>query len=108
VGQPPCWIEVKSVTLVQQGVARFPDAPTLRGQRHVRELMRAVQEGQRAAVVFVVQREDAERLVPHDENDPAFGRALRQAARAGVEVYAWRCRVGLDAIQLADAIPVQL
>ena len=48
--------------------------------------MRAVQEGQRAAVVFVVQREDAERLVPHDENDPAFGRALRQAARAGVEL----------------------
>lgn len=108
LGQPPCWIEVKSVTLVQGGVARFPDAPTLRGQRHVRELMRAVQEGQRAAVIFVVQREDAERLAPHDVNDPDFGRALRQAARAGVELYAWRCRVRLDEVQLADAIPVQL
>ena len=107
-GETPCWIEVKSVTLVVAGVARFPDAPTLRGQRHVRELTRAVGKGERAAVVFVVQRDDAEYFVPHDEADPAFGRALREAAQAGVEVYAWRCRVSREAIQLADAIPVRL
>ena len=107
-GEGPCWIEVKSVTLVVAGVARFPDAPTLRGQRHVRELTRAVGKGERAAVVFVVQRDDAEYFVPHDEADPAFGRALREAAQAGVEVYAWRCRVSREAIQLADAIPVRL
>ncbi len=107
-GQAPCWVEVKSVTLVQDGTARFPDAPTLRGRRHVGELTLAVEQGERAAVVFVVQRDDAERLTPHDDNDPAFGRALRQAVRAGVEVYAWRCQVGLDVVQLADAIPVQL
>ncbi len=107
-GEGPCWIEVKSVTLVVAGVARFPDAPTLRGQRHVRELTRAVGQGERAAVVFVVQRDDAEYFVPHDEADPAFGRVLREAAQAGVEVYAWRCRVSREAIQLADAIPVEL
>jgi sugar fermentation stimulation protein A len=106
-GAAPCWVEVKSVTLVVAGAARFPDAPTLRGQRHVRELTRAVKGGARAAVVFVVQRDDAEHFTTHDEADPAFGRALREAVQAGVEVYAWRCRVSREAIQLAGAIPVR-
>jgi sugar fermentation stimulation protein A len=106
--QSPCWVEVKSVTLVTRGTARFPDAPTLRGQRHVRELARVVEQGARAAVVFVVQRDDATQLRPHDEADPAFGRALRHAARAGVEVHAWRCRVSQEEIQLSAAIPVRL
>ena len=104
----PCWIEVKSATLVEAGTARFPDAPTLRGQRHVRELVQAAENGDRAAVLFVVQREDALRFAPHDEADPAFGHVLRQGARAGVEVYAWRCRVSQDAIQLIGTIPVSL
>lgn len=106
--RPPCWIEVKSVTLVEKGTARFPDAPTTRGQRHLRELICAVEKGNRAAVAFVVQREDAERFAPHDQADPAFGHILRQAVRAGVEVYAWRCRVSREAIQLLDTIPVLL
>ena len=106
--QPPCWIEVKSATLVEAGVARFPDAPTLRGQRHVRELVQAVENGDRAAVLFIVQREDASHFAPHDEADPAFGRVLRQSARAGVAVYAWRCRVSHKAIQLIGTIPVRL
>jgi len=106
--QPPCWVEVKSVTLVENGVALFPDAPTARGQRHVRELMRAVEQGDRAVVVFVVQRDDATGFAPHDEADPAFGEVLRQAAQAGVGVYAWRCRVGREEIRLMDAIPVVL
>jgi len=107
-GLPPCWIEVKSVTLVEEGVARFPDAPTLRGRRHLEELIEIVQAGERAAVVFVVQREDAERFAPHDEADPAFGAALRRAAQAGVEVHAFRCHVSREAIRLTAAIPVLL
>jgi sugar fermentation stimulation protein A len=103
-----CWIEVKSVTLVEEGIARFPDAPTLRGQRHLRELMHAVQQGERAAAMFVVQRDDAHAFAPHDQADPVFGQTLRQAARAGVEVYAWRCRVTLEGTALMDTIPLIL
>jgi sugar fermentation stimulation protein A len=107
---PACWIEVKSVTLIdpKTGTAHFPDAPTLRGRRHVNELVRAVENGARAAVVFVVQREDAQRFEPHDQADPTFGQALRQAAQAGVEVHAWRCHVSRNVIRLADTIPVVL
>jgi sugar fermentation stimulation protein A len=108
LADPSCWIEVKSVTLVEKGTARFPDAPTLRGQRHLGELLGAVQRGDRAAVVFVVQRDDAQRFAPYDEADPDFGQILRQAAQAGVEVHAWRCRVSTEAIQLLDAISVIL
>jgi len=106
--EPPCWLEVKSVTLVENGIARFPDAPTLRGQRHVRELIGAVKSGDRAAVLFVIQRDDAQCFAPYDEADPGFGQVLRQAAEAGVEVHAWRCRVNRKAIQLLDTIPVML
>jgi sugar fermentation stimulation protein A len=105
---PRCWIEVKSVTLVEDSTAMFPDAPTLRGQRHVRELMDAVKNGERAAIVFVVQRDDPKRFEPHDQADPEFARTLRKANMAGVEVYAWRCRVTRKAIDLAGTIPVAL
>lgn len=104
----PCWIEVKSVTLVEKGIARFPDAPTLRGQRHVKELRRAVERGDRAAVVFVIQRDDATAFAPHDEADPDFGKTLREAIQAGVELHAWRCRVSLQAIELVAAVPALL
>jgi sugar fermentation stimulation protein A len=107
-GRPVCWIEVKSVTLVEEGVARFPDAPTRRGRRHVRELMGAVARGERAAVIFVVQREDARCFSPYDRADPEFGRVLREAATNGVEVRAWHCQVSLKAIRLAESIPVLL
>ena len=105
---PPCWLELKSVTLVEGGVARFPDAPTLRGKRHVHELITAVRAGDRAAVLFVVQRDDAERFTPHHAADAQFSQALEQAAKAGVEVLAWRCRVSLQSIQLEKTIPVAL
>jgi sugar fermentation stimulation protein A len=107
-GKPTCWIEVKSATLVEDGIARFPDAPTKRGQRHVRELMGAVAQGERAAVIFVVQREDARCFAPHDQADPDFGQMLRAAAANGVEVYAWRCQVNLKAIRLEEPVPVLL
>ena len=102
------WLETKSVTLVESGVARFPDAPTARGSRHVRELVRSVEEGMRAAVVFVVQRSDARAFMPHDGADPVFGEALRTAAAVGVDVLAWTCRVTLDGIAIAEEIPVEL
>ena len=103
-----CFIEVKSVTLVEDGVALFPDAPTERGRRHVGELVRAVREGYRAAVVFVIQREDARACAPHDASDPAFARTLREAVASGVEAYAYVCRVTPREIRLAHAVPVLL
>ncbi|MFQ5593125.1 MAG: DNA/RNA nuclease SfsA, partial [Anaerolineae bacterium] len=84
-----CYVEVKSVTLVEDGCGLFPDAPTLRGQRHVRELMAARQQGHRAAVVFVIQRDDARCFRPHAAADPDFAQVLREAGEAGVEVYAF-------------------
>ena len=103
-----CWVEVKSVTLVEDGVARFPDAPTARGARHLGELTAAVGRGERAAAVFVVQRADARRFAPHDQADVAFGQALRVSARAGVGVYAWACEVDRQEITIAGQIPVDL
>ncbi len=101
------WIETKSVTLVEDGVALFPDAPTARGRRHLEELAQRVAQGDRAAVVFVVQRPDAVAFAPHPTADPAFPDALRAAARAGVEVYAYACQVTPQSITIARALPVQ-
>ncbi|MBI4200895.1 MAG: DNA/RNA nuclease SfsA [Chloroflexi bacterium] len=103
-----CYVEVKSVTLVENGMALFPDAPTTRGQRHVAALARAVQQGWRAAVVFVVQRQDAVAFAPHDSADPAFGKGLRAAHQLGVEVYAYSCAVDLWQISLKERLPVVL
>ena len=103
-----CWVEVKSVTLVEEGVARFPDAPTARGVRHLGELASAVSKGDRAAVVFVIQRTDARCFVPRDQADVAFGVALRESARAGVEVHAWMCQVSQRMVTMNRQIPVEL
>lgn len=107
-GQRPCLIEVKSVTLVVEGLGCFPDAVTIRGRRHLIDLAEAVTEGYRAAVVFVVQRDDAFGLRPHDESDPDFGTELRQRLRQGVEVYAYRCRVDPDRIEIDQPLPLYL
>jgi sugar fermentation stimulation protein A len=104
----PCLVEVKSVTLVVNGLGCFPDAVTARGRRHVEELAETVEAGYRAAVVFVVQRDDAEGFRPHDESDPDFARALRRAARHGVEVHAYACRVEPGQIEIEQALPVHL
>ena len=103
-----CLVEAKSVTLVEGGTGLFPDAPTTRGAKHVRSLSRAVQEGYRAAVVFVVQRYDADALAPNDPADPEFGVALREAAAQGVEVYAYRCHVTTEAVTLSEPLQVRL
>ena len=103
-----CYVEVKSVTLVQDGVARFPDAPTDRGRRHMSTLVRAVEEGYRAAAVFVIQRADAVGLSPYDAHDPLFGETLREAVVAGVEAYAFTCSVTRESIAIAGEVPVLL
>ena len=103
-----CLVEVKSVTLVQDGVGRFPDAVTERGRRHLRELARAALEGKRAAVVFIIQRPDAVAFGPHDESDPDFGVVLREVAASGVEVYAYTCEVSRARVKVAQRVPVLL
>lgn len=102
------WVETKSVTLVEDGVALFPDAPTARGRRHVQALVDAVREGTEAAIVFIVQRPDARSFAAADAADPAFGEILRSAADAGVGLYAWTCRVSKATITIARQIPVDL
>jgi sugar fermentation stimulation protein A len=104
--RPACLVEVKSITLVMGGLGCFPDAVTLRGRRHVYELADAVETGYRAAVVFCVQRDDASGIRPHDESDPGFGIALRDAARRGVEVYAYACQVEPGRIEITQPLPV--
>jgi len=99
-------VEVKSATLVERGRALFPDAPTERGARHLRELLAWSRQGGLAAVAFVVQRSDAFELSPHAENDPAFAAALRDAVRAGVRVFAYACRVTRHGASLVREIPV--
>ena len=103
-----CYLEAKSVTLVVDGAGLFPDAPTARGAKHVRCLAQAVAAGHRAAVVFVVQRDDALAFAPHDTADPEFGMALREGVASGVEVFAYGCRVTEDSITLGPEFPIRL
>jgi sugar fermentation stimulation protein A len=107
-GRRPCLVEVKSITLVIDGLGCFPDAVTLRGRRHVHELAEAVGAGYRAAVIFCVQRDDAVGVRPHDESDPDFGQALRAAAEQGVEIYAYACQVEPGRVEIAGRLPVHL
>ena len=103
-----CYIETKSVTLVIDAVGLFPDAPTIRGAKHMGSLAQAVAAGHRAAAVFVVQRDDATAFATNDEADPDFGVAFREAVAAGVEAFAYNCRVSERAIALSCRLPIQL
>lgn len=101
-------IEVKGVTLEEEGRVRFPDAPSERAVKHVEELKRAVGEGYEAYVFFVIQMKDVRYFTPNMDTHPAFGEALREAALAGVHVIAYDCRVDCDHITLADEVKVVL
>lgn len=107
-GEEKHLVEVKGVTLESDGVCRFPDAPTERGAKHLRELASAVEQGYRATVCFVVQMDGMKYLTPNDATDPAFGRALREAAAAGVEVRAFCCAVTPDTLTVSHELPVRL
>lgn len=104
----PCFMEVKGVTLENDGICAFPDAPTLRGAKHLRELIQAAQAGYGAYVLFVIQMENVQCLRPNDATDPEFGEALRQAERAGVRLLAMDCRVTPDSMTLRKAVPICL
>ncbi len=103
-----CFLEVKGVTLEQEGICAFPDAPTERGTKHLRGLTQAVQEGFRAYVLFVVQMTNVISLHPNDATDPAFGKALREAAANGVQVLAMDCTVTVEELHIQNPVPVIL
>ncbi len=102
------FVEVKGCTLEQDGHARFPDAPTLRGVKHLEELVRCRAEGYEAAVCFVLQMDGMRDFAPNDVTHPAFGDALRRAAAAGVEVLAMECRVTPDTLTMDRPVLVRL
>lgn len=104
----PCFLEVKGVTLEEDGVCAFPDAPTERGAKHLRGLTQAAAEGYGAYVLFVIQMENVRYLCPNETTDPDFALALRQAAAAGVHVLAVECRVTPETMTLTKGVPVKL
>ena len=104
----PHLIEVKGVTLEENGVARFPDAPTERGVKHIRELQRAVEAGFSATLVFIVQMKYIHAVMPNDSTHPAFGKALREAAAAGVQIRAFDCVVTPNSLTVDQMVPVVL
>lgn len=102
------FMEIKGVTLEDDGVVRFPDAPTERGVKHVEELAEAVKAGYEAYLFFVVQMKDVKYLAPNMKTHAAFGEALRQASKAGVNVLAYECQVEKDSIEITKEVPVVL
>ncbi len=104
-----CYVEVKNVTLgLGDGLAAFPDAVTARGTKHLRELMAMVAEGHRAVLLFCVGRTDITEVIPADDIDPTYGRALRAAAAAGVEIMAWGVSLDAQQVRLTHPVPVRL
>ncbi len=103
-----CFLEVKGVTLENNGICAFPDAPTERGTKHLRELTQAVGAGYGAWVLFVIQMAGVQYLHPNDATDPAFGKALREAAANGVQVLAMDCTVTENTMEIRAQVPVTL
>ena len=104
----PCFLEVKGVTLENGGICAFPDAPTDRGAKHLRGLQKCIEEGYGGYVLFVIQMSDVKYLHPNDATDPAFGKALREAAASGVQVLAVDCTVTEDSMTIGKAVSVKL
>jgi len=100
-----CYIEVKNCTLVRDGLASFPDARTIRGQKHLRELMTLKASGARAVIFFVIQRSDAQMFSPADAIDPDYGRLLRKAVAGGVEIMVYDTVMDLERIVLNHKVP---
>jgi len=104
----PCYVEIKNCTLVKDRVACFPDAVTVRGQKHLAELETLKKSGCRCVIFFLVQRMDADIFRPADHIDPAYGHALRQALECGVEIMIYDVRLDLKMIALNRKLPYQL
>jgi len=102
------YIEVKGVTLEDQGIARFPDAPTERGVKHIHELIAAAGAGHRAYVIFVIQMAGMKEFRPNDDTHREFGDALRKATKSGVKVLAYECEVTEDSLGITEPVKVNL
>ena len=107
-GERKIFIEVKGVTLEEDGVVRFPDAPSERAVKHVEELQKAVKDGYEAYVFFVIQMKDVRYFTPNRQTHPAFAEALAEAERNGVKILAYDCSVTEDSIELGKEVPVVL
>ncbi len=107
-GMPDAYVEIKNCTLVENGCAMFPDAPTTRGQKHLGDLARLKSDGARAVIFFLIQRTDAVRFAPADAIDPDYGRILRKVAKKGVEIIAYDVKITTTGIRLRNALPWQL
>lgn len=99
-GDDDCYVEVKGVTLIIDGEARFPDAPTERGAKHLKELIKLKKEGKRCVVFFLIQHPIGKFFRPNWDNDPVFSQTLNDAYDAGVEILVYRCDNQLDGIEL--------
>ncbi len=106
-GEKTTWLEVKGVTLEEDGTVRFPDAPTERGVRHVRELSELAKRGEDAVLLFVIQMSGVRTFMPNDDTLAAFGDALREAAAAGVRILARECRVTESTMTITDSVPIR-
>ena len=107
-GERRAFMEVKGVTLEEDGVCRFPDAPTERGVKHIRELMKCMEDGHEAYILFVIQMSPVKYLEPNDRTHQAFGNALREAAKKGVHVMARDCRIMTDSMEIMNEVEVRL
>ncbi len=107
-GERNAFIEVKGVTLEDNMHCRFPDAPTERGVKHLRELINCVKEGYECYVIFVIQMKGALSLSPNDETHPEFGKTLREADKAGVQILAYDCIVTPDSVAISSSVPINL
>ncbi len=103
--KPSAWVEVKNVTLLQDGMVRFPDAVTTRGRKHLELLSSLAQAGERAVLIFAINRPEGKAFEPAADIDPAYARSLQSALASGVEVLLVRLRHGLNSIDVADATP---
>lgn len=103
-----CYVEVKNVSLVEDNIAKFPDAVTERGQKHLCELIKMKKYGYRAVNLFIIQRDDCVSFRPAENIDPEYSRLLSLAVREGVEVYAYQAKVSPDEISLIRQLPVEL
>lgn len=107
-GEKKAFLEVKGVTLEENGVVMFPDAPTERGVKHINELVECKNDGYEAYILFVIQMKDVKYFSPNDITHPEFGTALRNAAKAGVKVIAVECNVTPDTIEIEKQVQVKL
>ena len=103
----PCYVEVKNVTLAENGIGYFPDAVSTRGSKHLRELMSVVAAGQRAVIFYCVQRDDVHEVRPADHIDPVYGRTLREALERGVEAVAYGAGVSVEGVVLENVLLVR-